>query len=117
MADAFANLSKQERIEKAVAACAQENNKLSTFKTGKIFNIAPSTISRRLNKQTKPKKHVDEAQQLLSPVEERTLVRWVIQYYKWGLPLALKQIRQFALEILIRKNPQPYGKSSSLSDR
>ena len=50
MADAFANLSKQERIKKVVNACAQENNKLSTFKAGKIFNIAPSTISQRLNK-------------------------------------------------------------------
>lgn len=117
MADAFANLSKRERIEKAVAACAQESNKLSAFKAGKVFNVAPSTITRRLNKQTKPKKHANESKQLLTPVEERTLVRWVIQNYTWGLPLALKQIRQFALEILIRKDPQPYGSLPPLSDR
>jgi Tc5 transposase DNA-binding domain len=73
----FANLSKAERIEKAVKACAQDDQLT-----------------------------VRKFQQLLTPVEERTLVKWVIQYYKWGLPLNLKQLRQFTLEILIRKSSQ-----------
>ncbi len=78
MADVFANLSKAERIEKAVAACAQEENKLSAYKASKIYNIASSTITRRLKEQTKPKRRIDESKQLLTSVEERTLVRWVI---------------------------------------
>lgn len=77
MADEFANLSKQERIEKAVAACIQDG-KLSANKAAKIYNVAPSTITRRLNEQTKSKKLIDESKQLLTPVEERTLVRWVV---------------------------------------
>jgi D-alanyl-D-alanine carboxypeptidase len=86
MADVFANLSKEERIEKAIAACTQET-RLSARKAGKIYNIAPSTITRRLNEQTKPKSRSHQSKQLLTPVEERTLVRWVIQYYKWGYHL------------------------------
>jgi helix-turn-helix, Psq domain len=63
MAETFANLSKQERIEKAVAGCIQDS-KLSATKAAKIYNIAPSTITRRLNEQTNPKKLVDEDKQL-----------------------------------------------------
>ncbi len=62
MADAFINLSKQERIEKAVAACAQETNKLSAFKAGKIFNVAPSMIIQRLKEQTKNQKGIPMSQ-------------------------------------------------------
>jgi len=117
MADAFADLSKHKRIEKAVAACTQERNPLSATKAAKIYRIAPSTITRRINEQSKSKKAVNQSKQLLTPVEERTLVKWIIQYYKWGLPLAFKQIRRFACEILARKNPQPQSSQPSISDQ
>lgn len=116
MAEIFANLSKQERIEKAVAACTQDSN-LSANKAAKIYNIAPSTITRRINKQIRPKKLISESQQLLTPVEERTLVKWVVQYYKWGLPLGFKQIQQFALEILAFKDLQTQNSEPILSDQ
>ncbi len=108
MADAFANLTLAERIEKAVNACRQDSQ-MTTRRAAKIFKIASSTISRRLRGITQSKKLSGVEQQLLSPVEERTLVKWVIQYYKWGLPLGLKQLRQFAAAILLRKSPQPQG--------
>jgi helix-turn-helix, Psq domain len=101
MADAFANLPKVERIEKAVCAC-QQDSRLTARKAGKIYNGVHSTISRRLKEPHKSRAVIAETQQLLTPVEERTIVRFVIQYYKWGLPLSLKQIRQFANEILLR---------------
>jgi helix-turn-helix, Psq domain len=47
MADIFANLSKEKRIEKAVKACA-EDDELTTRKAAKIYNVAYTTISRRL---------------------------------------------------------------------
>jgi hypothetical protein len=46
MADMFANLSKAERIEKAVQACA-EDDRLTIRKAAKIYNVAHTTISRR----------------------------------------------------------------------
>jgi DNA invertase Pin-like site-specific DNA recombinase len=74
MVEQFANLSKQKRIEKTVAECLRDS-RLSATKAVKIYKLAPSTINRRLNKQTRPKKLIDQSKQLLTPVEERTLVR------------------------------------------
>jgi DNA invertase Pin-like site-specific DNA recombinase len=91
MAEKFADLSKQERIEKAVAECLRDSS-LSARKAAQIYKISHTTITRRIHELSRPKKLIDQSRQLLTPVEERTLVRWVIQYYKWGLPLAFKQI-------------------------
>jgi hypothetical protein len=52
MADYFTNLSKPERIEKAVCACA-ENNRLTVRKAVKIYNVTLFTITRRLKKNIK----------------------------------------------------------------
>ncbi len=113
MADAFANLSKQERIENAVRAC-QQDTKITARRAAKIYNCAHTTITRRLRGATKSKRLAGAEQQLLTPIEEQTIVKWVIQYYKWGLSLGLKQIRQFAIAILLRKCPQPQGKDPPL---
>jgi helix-turn-helix, Psq domain len=43
MADAFANLPKAERLEKAVQAC-QQDCRLTARKAGKIYNVVHSTI-------------------------------------------------------------------------
>ena len=75
MADAFADLNKHERIEKAVAACTQERNPLSTTKAVKIYRIALSTITRRINEQSKSKKVVNQSKQLLTFVKEYTFVK------------------------------------------
>jgi helix-turn-helix, Psq domain len=73
MADAFANLTKAQRIEKAVAACAADS-KLSARRASIIYNVAHTTISRRLTQAVMTKKASDESQQLITPVEERTMV-------------------------------------------
>jgi helix-turn-helix, Psq domain len=92
MADLFANLSRAERIEKAVKACA-EDDRLIIRHAAKIYNVAHTMITRRLQKSTQVYNVAHRFQQLLTPVEERTLIKWVIQYYKWGLPLNIKQLR------------------------
>jgi DNA-directed RNA polymerase specialized sigma subunit len=81
MADVFSNLSKVERIEKAVKACAKDDQ-LTFKKAAKIYKVAHTTISRRLKKATQAYDVAHRFQQLLSPMEERTLVKWVTQYYK-----------------------------------
>ena len=45
MADAFVDLNKHERIEKAVVTYTQERNPLSITKTVKIYKIVSSTIT------------------------------------------------------------------------
>jgi DeoR/GlpR family transcriptional regulator of sugar metabolism len=81
MADIFANLSKAERIEKAVKVCA-EDDELTIRKAAKIYKVAYTTIARHLQKTTQAYGVAYRFKQLLTPVEERTLVKWVIQYYK-----------------------------------
>jgi DDE superfamily endonuclease/helix-turn-helix, Psq domain len=111
MADISVNMSKAERVEAAVRDCRQENG-LTARKAAKIYRIAPSTITRRLKQLTSSRGSHSQRQQLLTPVEERTIIKWAIQYYKWGLPLGLKHLRQFATEILLRKQPQQRRQSS-----
>jgi Tc5 transposase DNA-binding domain len=86
--------------------------RLTARKAGKIYNVVHSTILQRLRELHKPKKVGSQSRQLLTPVEERTIVKFVKQYYKWGPPLNLKQVRQFAAEILQRRsepqNSVPY---------
>jgi hypothetical protein len=55
MADAFADLSKTERIEKAAAAYAADY-RLTVRKDGKIYCITYITITRRLKQLIKLKK-------------------------------------------------------------
>ncbi len=81
MADAFADLSKQERLEKAVHAC-QQDTKLTAQKAAKIYNLVPSTITRRLKGLMKSIKLHGAELQLLTPMEEQIIIKWVIQYYK-----------------------------------
>jgi hypothetical protein len=41
--------------------------------------------------------------QLLAVTEEEVLAKWALQYHAWGLPLQIRHLRQFALEILVQK--------------
>jgi transposase len=111
MADAFADLPKDERVKRAVRECSKEDG-LSARKAAKIYQIAPSTITRRLNKQTDSRRAVAQSQQLLTPIEEDTIVKWGLQYSKWGLPLGIRHLCQFATEILLRKQRQSGSNSS-----
>ena len=77
MADAFANLSRAKRIEKAVKACAKDD-RLTIRKAAKIYKVAYTTMSRRLQKTTQAYDVAHRFQQLLTPMEERTLIKWVI---------------------------------------
>jgi helix-turn-helix, Psq domain len=77
MANIFANLSKAERIKKAVKACAKDDE-LTIRKAAKIYKVAYITIARRLQKTTQAYGVAHRFQQLLTPMEERTLIKWVI---------------------------------------
>jgi hypothetical protein len=37
-------------------------------------------------------------------VEEEVLTKWALKYYSWSLPLQIRHLKQFALEILKRRN-------------
>jgi endonuclease III len=60
MAERIADLSKQERIEKAVAKCLRDRG-FSARKAAQIYKIAPFIITRQLNEQARPKKFINQS--------------------------------------------------------
>ncbi len=70
MVDAFANLTREERIEKAVHTY-QHNSKTTVRKAAKIYNVAPSTIIRRFKghmgfkRLKKAKEEADKAERAI----------------------------------------------------
>jgi Fic family protein len=74
MVDNFANLSKAERIEKAVEECGR-NIRLTARKASKIYGVAYTTITRRLSKLTQSNIASYEFQQLLKPTKKQTLIK------------------------------------------
>jgi hypothetical protein len=77
---------------------------MSARKAAQIHKYHPSSISKRLTGKSKSQALWAKARQLLTPVEEDILAKWALQYHAWGLPLGIRHLRQFAVEILVRKN-------------
>jgi transposase len=60
MANAYANLTKAERVKKEVLAC-EKDKRLSARKAAKIFDIAHSTSTRRIRRTIKARKLISQA--------------------------------------------------------
>jgi hypothetical protein len=74
MADAFADLSQAERIEKAVKAC-KEDCILPAQKAAQIYQIAYTIITRRIKHVTRSKKTFNQSRQLLSPIKKQAIMK------------------------------------------
>lgn len=81
-------LKKEERIEAALRDCRGEH-KLSA-RTAAEFRIP--LIHGGSRRFTGARKIVAAEQQLLTPVEEETIIKWAILYYKWGLPIGIRHV-------------------------
>jgi hypothetical protein len=100
--------SKSQRVDAALKFM-EKHKDMSARKTAEIFQISPSSISKRLLGQHKSLEERATERQSLTPTEEATLTKWALQYHAWGLPLQITQLKQFAFEILLKKkisNPQ-----------
>jgi hypothetical protein len=99
MADKYADLSISERVNKAADLLSQHPD-LSVRKASEICDVHHSSVSRGQRGLTKPQKEAQAARQLLTASEEAVLIKFALLYFKWGLPLQIKHLRQFAVEIL-----------------
>jgi len=88
-----------------VARCSKENG-VSAREAAEVYNVAPSTITRRLNHSVRSAKSVHQSLQRLSPTEEELIVKKAIQYYESGRPLRLRHPYEFANEFLTTKDPE-----------
>jgi hypothetical protein len=100
--------TKSRRIDAAVKFL-QEHEDMSLRKAAQIFDVAHTSISRRQLGHVNSQEQWAAQRQLLTPIEEETLTKWALQYHAWGLPLQISHLKQFALEILLkRKTPHPH---------
>jgi len=94
--------SKSRRLDEAVAFMERHPD-MSARQTATIYQVHPSSISKRLSRQVKSFEVAAQEKQSLTPMEEEVLSKWVIQYWAWELPLQIRHLNEFALEILLRK--------------
>ncbi len=100
-----ADLPKAERIELAIAEC-QKANGISARKAANKYNIAPSTVTRRLNHSVQPATIAHQSRQRLTPQEEKLIIRKALQHYESGLPLGIRHLHEFANEILCSRDTE-----------
>ncbi|ERF77080.1 hypothetical protein EPUS_06298 [Endocarpon pusillum Z07020] len=105
MAENPADLPKGERIELAIAECQKENG-ISARKAAKKYNVAPSTVTRRLNHSVQSASVAHQSRQRLTPQEEKLIIRKALQHYESGLPLGIRHLHEFANEILCSKDTE-----------
>jgi hypothetical protein len=99
--------TKSRRLDAAVAFLKRYPD-ISISKAASIYTIDPTSIRKRLSGKIRSQEVCAQQRQSLTPIEE-VLSKWALQYWAWGLPLTIANLKQFALEILQRKqvsNPQ-----------
>jgi len=99
MAEDIANMSKEERIQSAIACCSKEGG-TSARKAAKAYNLAPSTLTRRMRQEVQPASIAHQSRQRLTPAEEQLVVSKAIEHYESGLPLGIRHLRDFANEAI-----------------
>jgi hypothetical protein len=112
MAEDIANMSKEERIQLAITCCSKAGG-TSARKAAKAYNLAPSTLTRRMNHEVQPASVAHQSRQRLTPTEEQLVVSKAIEHYESGLPLGIRHLRDFANEAINSRgtNDEEVGKN------
>jgi hypothetical protein len=81
MADEYAALLVSDRVKAAVALLEEPENAILSLRiAAKICNVHHSSISARMKGFSKPKAEENTSRQLLTPAEEKALVKWAKQF-------------------------------------
>jgi hypothetical protein len=104
--------SKEDKIQLALQAIenSKKNQKkpLSTRQAARIFNIPYSTLNDRMNNRPYREKSRVEKHKL-NPIEEQTLVRYVIEQDARGFPMRLSGVEDMANLLLASRDGKPVG--------
>ena len=74
-------------------------DKKNISKVANLHGVDRSTLSRRFNGVTNPAKVKHQKQQLLTPQQEKDLVRYINQLTEIGIPPTVAMVRNFARDI------------------
>jgi hypothetical protein len=105
--------SKEDKINLALQAIqnSKKNHKkpLNTAQAAQIFNVPRTTLRRRMNSQlSREESRVNKHK--LDPIEEQTLVRYIIEQDARGFPMRLSGVEDMANLLLASRDGKPVGK-------
>ena len=104
--------SREGRISLAIASY-RNNPKQSLRALAMAFDIPRSTLQTRVS-DTKPRSEIRPANCKLSPIEEQSLVQWILDLDRRGFPPYIIDVRRMADALLAARGqnppPQPTGK-------
>ncbi|KAJ7746192.1 hypothetical protein DFH07DRAFT_776490 [Mycena maculata] len=81
------------------AITAVQDRGLSSRKAAGLYRLPRSTLDTHL-KGVKSRREAHEHQRVLGPAQEGVLVEWVKIMGRWGLPLSLETIGNYAADIV-----------------
>ena len=105
--------SRKDRISLAVASY-HNNPKQSIYALAKAYDVPKSTLQTRL-RGVQPRSETVSAKRKLSPIEEQSLVQWILKLDQRGFPPHIIDVRRMADALLAARGqdlpPQPVGKN------
>ena len=114
-------LPQKERLDLAIQ---EYNRRLTAFLDGtseskkkpavgpvaRSWGLVETTLTRRINGQTKSHHQAHEEEQRLTPVEEQALKSWILTVAEWGWPPTVSLVRHMVYEMLVEKGDhRPLG--------
>jgi hypothetical protein len=104
--------SREGRISLALASY-YNNPKQSIYSLAKAYDVPKSTLQTRLH-GTQPRAEIASVNRKLSPIEEQSLVHWILDLDRRGFPPHIIDVRRMADALLAARGqdppPQPVGK-------
>ena len=104
--------SREGRLSLAIAAY-RNNQKQSLRALAKVYDVPESTLRTRL-RGTQPRSETVSARRRLSPIEEQSLVQWILDLDRRGFPPHIIDVRRMADTLLAARGqdppPPPTGK-------
>ena len=86
----------EELLEKRIVLAIQafrKGNYPSITAIAQAFDLPKTTLSYRLNGKRVSRRAAHIEQQLLTPVEEKAIVRWIKKLDDWGFPPRLDMVK------------------------
>ena len=94
-------------------ASYHNNPKQSIYSLAKAYDVPKSTLQTRL-RGIQPRSEVPSTRRKLSPVEEQSLIQWILELDRRGFPPHIIDVRRMADALLAARGqdppPQPIGK-------
>ena len=94
--------AEREKAIKSACEGVQQGRFPSIRKAAEAYGVHYSTVRRRL-KGAKSRRIANSHRQLLTPAEERAIVRWIVRLEEFGFPPRVHHVKE---AIILLKHPE-----------